>query len=229
MNNEKYEINLKNDIATIFEKIINDMNNKISLRVQSRAGAEISNIFEKKFVEYAKTNICTNITNAESFSEGATKNPFDIKFDYKFKGCEELIWGDIKAFNSKYEDSNPDIGTVNKVIKFMLNGHFYIVFILMEYTAHDEHSIYFEKYSDTNLHVKVELLKDIHTSFRLNPKNQLQVNYKVPFMYRDKKDFILLLEKKYKESFERQYVKAEKKLKEAEELFDKVKKIQNII
>lgn len=229
MNTNDFEINLKVDISNVFEKIIDDMNNKINLRVHSRAGAEISDIFEKKFVEYVKNTSDTRIKNPEYSPEGATKNPFDIKFYYNYDNKEELIWGDIKAFNSKYKDSNPDLGTVNKVIKFMIDGNFYIVFILLEYTAIDDNTICFEKYADTNKYVKVELLKDIHPSFRLNPKNQLQVNYKLPFMYRNKKDFILLLEEKYKKSFERQYANAKKKLKKASALFKKVKKIQGII
>jgi len=40
-----FEISLKKDIETIFGKIIEDIDNKINLRVQSRAGAEISDIF----------------------------------------------------------------------------------------------------------------------------------------------------------------------------------------
>jgi len=185
-------------------------------------------IFEKKFVEQANKNICSNISNPECSPEGATKNPYDIKFIYKVNKFEELIWGDIKAFNSKYKDSNPDLGTINKVIKFILEGHFYIVFILMEYTATNGNSIYFEKYPDTNLCVKIELLKDIHRSFRINPKNQLQVNYKESFAYRSKKDFILLLEKRYKESYMRRLKTAKKKLKEMDEMFEKVKIKQGI-
>ena len=225
----EFEDSLKKDLEKIFEEIIKDMQGTINLRVQSRAGAEISDIFEKKFVEYANRNICANIFNPECSPEGATKNPFDIKFNYKINEHDELIWGDIKAFNSRYRNSNPDMGTINKVLKFMLDGHFYIVFILMQYTAIDDNTIILEKYPDTNSRVKVELLKDIDKSFRLNPKNQLQVNYKAPFKYRTKKDFILLLEQKYKESFEREFIKAEKKLKEAEKLFNKVKQIQKII
>jgi len=226
---KNFENELKKSVLIIFEDIIKDMDGKINLRAQSRAGAEISDILEKKFVKYANKNYYPNIYNPEFSPEGATKNPYDIKFNYKLGQYNELIWGDIKAFNSKYQDSNPDLGTVNKVIKFMLDGNFYILFILIEYTAIDSNTIIFERFKETNSKVKVELLKDIHFSFRVNPKNQLQVNYRAPFLYRSKKDFIIGLEKKYKESFLRQFKKAKDKLERADDLFMQVKKMQGII
>ena len=50
MNTKDFEKKLKNDISNVFDKILFDMKYKINLRVQSRAGAEISDILEKKFV-----------------------------------------------------------------------------------------------------------------------------------------------------------------------------------
>ena len=171
-----YEDSLKKDLEIIFESIIEAIQGEISLRVQSRAGAEISDILEKKFVNYFLKNKPPRFYNIESSPEGATKNPYDIKFNYKLNNFDELIWVDIKAFNTKYLNSNPDLGTVNKVIKFFLDNNFYILFVLVEYTPTNNNTIIFNKI-DTNKRAKVELLKDIHSSFRINPKNQLQVNF----------------------------------------------------
>ena len=173
-----FENQMKIDLEEIFSGIIKNLDGNLKLRAKARAGAEISDILEDEFVKYFANNIHPRIYNPGSAPKGATKNPYDIKFNYKFNECDELIWGDIKAFSSKYENSNPDLGTVNKVIKFMLGGHFYIVFILVEYSPTEDDLIRFESIGKDNSKVKIEFLKDIHHSFRVNPKNQLQVNYK---------------------------------------------------
>ena len=56
---------------------------------------------------------------------------------------------------------------------------------------------------DNGKYVNVIFLKNIHHSVRVNPKPQLQVNFKMPEEYRTKKEFIDLLETKYYESLER--------------------------
>ena len=61
--------------------------------------------------------------------------------------------------------------------------------------------------------IKLYFLKDIHHSFRRNPKNQLQVNISEKPEYRSRKSFIKLLMKKISESYNRQIKISQKALK----------------
>ena len=61
--------------------------------------------------------------------------------------------------------------------------------------------------------IKLYFLKDIHHSFRRNPKNQLQVNISEPPEYRSRESFIKLLMSKLKESHKRQIQISQKDLK----------------
>ena len=63
-----------------------------------------------------------------------------------------------------------------------------------------------------NNYSKVYLLKDISSTFRRNPKNQLQVNISQEAEYRSRKEFIELLVNKLQESYHRQIDKAQKEL-----------------
>ena len=92
------------------EKIINQIiSDKIQLNIsaKSRAGAEISDYLEEQFSKKGK-ELSRYISNIEKSPKGATKNPWDLRFDFNFKkNCEE-IWVDFKALKISSLDSNPE-------------------------------------------------------------------------------------------------------------------------
>lgn len=197
-------------LASIEEIILEIINNteKIPIQAKSRAGAEISNFLENEFIKFSKKN--KSILNVESSPVGATKNPWDAKFTYKFKEREEVIWLDFKAFKVSGEDSNPDIGTPNKFFDLVRLGGFYLTFIYVYYDEF-ENGIRFTK-NKLNQFTKVYFLKDIHHSVRRNPKNQLQVNISESPEYRTRTEFLHLLINKITESHKRQIEISEKEL-----------------
>ena len=70
--------------------------------------------------------------------------------------------------------------------------------------------------------IKLYFLKDIHHSFRRNPKNQLQVNISEPPEYRSRENFIKLLMNKLKESHNRQ-------IKISQEALKKISKEEKVL
>ena len=113
---------IKNDIENIFQNILQEHNYVFPISAKSRSGAEISDYLEDGFVEYVNKNPHKRIYNVKGAPKGATKNPYDFCFNYRFDeiGFNDLIWGDIKATKFSYADSNPDLGTPEKIIKFIL-------------------------------------------------------------------------------------------------------------
>lgn len=207
MDSQAFEERLRQDVENIFHEILKNFNFQLDISAKSRSGAEISDYLEDAFVAYFKKNVKENFANVSGAPKGKTKNPFDFKFDYSFKDDlievnNELIWADIKACKRSYKDSNPDIGTPSKIIKYMQDGHFYLIYVLFEYEATEDNKSKFVKF-DNDKYVKVVFLKNIHHSVRVNPKPQLQVNFKMSEEYRTQKEFVELLEKKYNESLER--------------------------
>jgi len=233
MNVANLEKQMKKDIEKIFNRILKEIDYVLNISAKSRSGAEISDYLEDKFVEYFLENEHKRISTAKSAPKGQTKNPYDIKFIYTYTDPEtskkfgDLIWGDIKATKASYADSNPDLGTPSKMIKFMLDGHFYMMFIFFEYEATEDNKTKFIPYSDGN-YARIVFLKDIHRSVRINPKPQFQVNIHAEDEYRTKMEFIDLFEQKYKESIDRIIKKQNKKKVELEELFKKVRKSQKL-
>lgn len=131
MNVKDLENLIKMDIELVFTQILQEHNYIFPISAKSRSGAEISDYLEDCFVEYLKIHPHERIYNALGAPKGATKNPYDFCFNYK---CEEanfddLIWGDLKATKFSYADSNPDLGTPEKIIKFIFDGHFYLLFV----------------------------------------------------------------------------------------------------
>ena len=207
MDSKSFENALRNDIEDVFTSILSECNFLLSISARSRSGAEISDYLEDAFVLYMEQNKHTRISNSQSAPKDKTKNPYDIKFEYTYSDHSieiknELIWADIKASKKSYADSNPDIGTPTKVINFLKKGHFYLIYVMFEYIATENNETQFVKL-DNDKYVKVIFLKNIHRSVRVNPKPQLQVNFKMPEEYRTKKEFIDLLETKYYESLDR--------------------------
>lgn len=231
MDVRKMEIQMKQDIQETFNKILDSFKHVLDISAKSRSGAEISDYLEDKFVDYFKINRHNRISEAESAPKGQTKSPYDIKFNYAYvdpdtkEKFKDLIWGDIKATKASYVDSNPDLGTPTKIIKFMLDGHFYMMFIFFEYEATDDNKTKFIPYSDGN-YVRVVFLKDIHHSIRINPKPQFQVNIHTEEEYRTKSEFINLFEQKYKESINRNIIIQNKKNTKLEDLFNEVRNVQ---
>lgn len=202
MNVKDLETLIKKDIENIFTSILKEHNYILPISSKSRSGAEISDYLEDNFVQYLNDNPHPRIYNPKGAPKGATKNPYDFCFNYTCEDFDDLIWGDLKVSKYSYKDSNPDLGTPEKVIKFIMNGHFYILFVFLEYISTEDNKTKFIKFDD-NKYVHCQFLKDIHHTVRINPKPQFQVNIKQPEEYRTREEFINLFQIKYEESIER--------------------------
>ena len=123
---------------------------------------------------------------------------------FSFNNHIEEIWIDFKAFKLSGVDSNPDIGTPNKIIKFIEDGGFYLLYIHVFYEEHHS-GLKFVQYNGYS--VKSYFLKDISPTFRRTPTNQLQVNISAKPQYRTREEFIELLMDKLREGLVRQLVK----------------------
>ncbi|GAB4189717.1 MAG: hypothetical protein Fur006_31260 [Coleofasciculaceae cyanobacterium] len=208
-----------NLIAQIFEQIIQD-NLTLSIRAKSRAGAEISDFLEDKFVEIAENK--EGVIKVGGAPKGQTKSPFDIYLIYEFYPTEkELIWIDIKATNVVYSNSNPDMGTYKKFLDFFKQGHYFAFYCHFAYLPEGE-GLKFVNTPQGEL-FNLFLLKDIHHSFRIQPNNQLQVNYAAPPEPRSLIDFINLLQTKLQESLIRRQKIIERELNKLDNEFEEIK------
>ena len=140
----------------------------------------------------------TYFNKSQYSPEGATKNPWDAMTYFCIKGHEELVWIDFKAVKVSSADSNPDIGTPDKIINLINQGYFYLAYIFVYYEE-TENGLKFVKNEDDEL-VKIYFLKDINATFRRNPKNQLQVNISAQPQNRTRAEFINILFDKIVES-----------------------------
>lgn len=199
-------------LKIVVDQIIAE-NLELPISAKSRAGAEISDWLEEKFVEHTIDN--DFFEGSEGAPKGSTKNPWDARTKFVLDGHKEEIWIDFKAFKITSADSNPDIGTPNKIIKLINEGKFYHAFIHVFYEATDN-GLKFVKLNDS--YSKLYFLKDISSTFRRNPKNQLQVNLSAPSEYRTREEFIKLLMDKIKESHQRQIEISNKALKKLDEI-----------
>lgn len=205
-------------LKIVVDKIVAE-NFELPISARSRAGAEISDWLEEKFVEYTKGS--EFFEDSEGAPKGSTKHPWDARTKFVLNGHKEEIWIDFKAFKISSADSNPDIGTPNKIIKLINEGNFYYAFIHVFYEATD-YGLKFVKLNDS--YSKLYFLKDISSTFRRNPKNQLQVNISAPSEYRTREEFIKLLMEKIKESHQRQIEISNKVLKEQDEIIEELLK-----
>lgn len=224
MNERQLEELIKNDIETIFTNILEKHNYILPISTKSRSGAEISDYLEDDFVEYITQNTHERIYNPQSAPKSSTKNPFDFSFNYRHQpsGFDDLIWGDIKASKFSYKDSNPDLGTPEKIIKFIMDGHFYLLFVFLQYEATQNNQTRFLPFKD-GTYIHCQFLKDINHSVRINPKPQFQVNIHEPEEYRTREQFLELFYKKYQESINRNIIKQEKKKAELDYRFKALK------
>lgn len=229
MNIKEFEDKMKLDIQNIFQDILSIHNYILDISSRSRSGAEISDFLEDYFVKYLADKTHPRIYNPKSSPKGKTKNPYDFCFNYKLEEdnykFDDIVWGDIKAVSGAYNDSNPDLGTPSKVIKFMLEGHFYLMFVLFRYETTIDGKTKIIPF-DSNNFVKVSFLKDVNHTVRINPKPQFQVNINAKDEYRTKEEFIDMFEKKYLESLERIVTDKTKKLNQIPMTFKKIREIQ---
>lgn len=219
---------IKLDIERIFTDILQLHNYIFPISAKSRSGAEISDYLEDSFVEYLRAQPHPRIYNPLGSPKGATKNPYDFCFNYRCVDAnfDDLIWGDIKATKRSYSDSNPDLGTPEKVIRFIRDGHFYLLFVFLEYEATPDNQMRFVPFSD-NKYVHCQFLKDISSTVRINPKPQLQVNIHEPEEYRTREEFLELLYTKYKESIDRNIAKQNAKKAQLDSRFDEMRQQLN--
>ena len=229
MNIKEFEERMKLDIENIFEDILSIHNYKLDISSRSRSGAEISDFLEEYFVKYLTDGSHPRIYNPKSSPKGKTKNPYDFCFNYKMEDgsfkFDDIVWGDIKAVSGSYNNSNPDLGTPSKVIKFMLNGHFYLMFVLFRYEPTSDGKTKFIPF-DNNHFVRVSFLKDVNNTVRINPKPQFQVNINANDEYRTKEEFIDMFEKKYLQSLRRIIDDKTKKLNQIPITFNQIREIQ---
>lgn len=194
-----FEKLILSELKTVIERIISK-NQEPNISAKSRAGAEISSLLEEHFVlETAKHQYFSKTLASPA---GATKNPWDAITHFCIKGHEEVLWVDFKAVKVSSADSNPDIGTPDKIFDLIYSGFFYLVYIFVYYEE-TKAGLKFVKNQD-NEYVKIYFLKDISSTFRRNPKNQLQVNISAKPQERTREEFINILLDKIEESHKRQ-------------------------
>jgi len=225
-----FEETMKRDIEKVFEDILKEFGYILDIRANARAGAEISDTLEDSFIEYFNKTKHPRIYNPESAPKEKTKNPWDIKFNYLYKDqqtgetVDELIWGDIKATKNTYNDSNPDLGTPTKIIRFMLEGHYYLLFILFEYVPTSDFKTQFVAF-ENGKYVKTVFLKDMNETLRINPKPQFQININEEPIYRNKAEFVEMFERKYNESLDRIIENVNRKRKQIKKQFSDIRDI----
>jgi len=204
-----FETLILGELKTVVEKIL-AKNLTPNISAKSRAWAEISSLIEEQFIIETKKH--KYFKKSVASPSGATKNPWDVMTYFYIKGHEELIWIDFKAVKVSSADSNPDIGTPDKIVDLIYKGFFYLAYIFVYYKE-TEHGLKFVKNSDDEF-VKIYFLKDISSTFRRNPKNQLQVNISAKPEERSREDFINVLFEKIVESHIRQIKISTKALEE---------------
>lgn len=216
---QEKETIILNLISKIFQQIIQE-NPTLPIRAQSRAGAEISDYLEDEFVKIAQNE--EGVIEVAGAPKGKTKNPYDIFFRYEFSPKDqELVWIDIKATNAEYQDSNPDMGTYKKFLKFFREGNYFALYCQFAYLP-EEDNLKFVQTPQGEM-FDIFLLKDINHSFRIQPNNQLQVNYAAPPESRSITEFIDLLQEKVQESLMRQKLRIEKDIQNLIDEFTDVK------
>lgn len=203
-----YESKLMAELKPIIEDILGKNKKLANVASGGRPGAEISSFLEKKFVEF--TNSHPFFKDSQSSKEAKTKNPWDARTKFVFQEYKQDIWLDFKSFKSSAKNSNPAIGATNKVIQYINDGQFYLIYIYVYYKQTKE-GIEFEKIDKKN-YSKIYFLKNVNSSFWRDPTGQMQVNFKKEPQYRSRQDFIELLNLKIEEGLNRQLINIQKKL-----------------
>ncbi|TAF77835.1 MAG: hypothetical protein EAZ53_01345 [Bacteroidetes bacterium] len=208
MDIQAYETLILNQLKIVTEKILYN-NPQPNISAKSRAGAEISSLLEEEFVKETANHLYFKDSLASP--KGETKNPWDALTYFEYKDHREVIWIDFKAVKVSSKASNPDIGAADKLIKLITNNNgFYLVYIFVYYTQ-TELGLKFVPNKNAES-VKLYFLKDIHSSFRRNTKNQLQINIDKEPENRTRQDFIEMLLGKIIQGYTRQKNIAEREL-----------------
>lgn len=179
----------------------------IAVKKGERVGDGISKYLENKFVEFTIEH--ENFTDSIASPEGKTKNPFDVQTFFEINNHRELLWIDFKAINVDNDDTNPDSGTPDKVLTLMNSGYFYLVYILVYYKG-SETGLDFVM--NNEIFLKSYFLKDVSSTMRITPANQMQVNGFAEPMYRTREEFLEFLLQKKIESNERKLKKSTEEL-----------------
>lgn len=208
MDIQAYETLITTQLDELVGNIINT-NPKLNIAVKKgeRVGDGISKFLENKFVEFTQNH--QYFKESLASPEGKTKNPFDVQTIFEINSHRELLWIDFKAINVDNDDTNPDSGTPDKVLKLMKSGYFYLVYILVYYKG-NETGLDFVK--NNGKFVKSYFLKDVSSTMRITPANQMQVNGFAEPMYRTREEFLEFLLQKKIESNERKLKKATEEL-----------------
>ncbi|HEX4122845.1 MAG TPA: hypothetical protein VH619_19695 [Verrucomicrobiae bacterium] len=156
MDISEFEKLILGELKTVVERIL-AKNPEPNISAKSRAGAEISALLEERFV--AETADHKYFKNSISSPPGATKHPWDAMTHFCIKDHEEVLWIDFKAVKISSADSNPDIGTPDKMIDLIYSGFFYLVYVFVYYEE-TTNGLKFARNPD-NEFVKIYFLKDI--------------------------------------------------------------------
>ncbi|MCB0536909.1 MAG: hypothetical protein KDE33_05205 [Bacteroidetes bacterium] len=204
MDIQEYEKLIISHLDKVVAEIINS-NPKLAIAVKKgeRVGDGISKYLENKFVEF--TNEHEFFRDSIASPEGKTKNPFDVQTFFEINNHRELLWIDFKAINVDNDDTNPDSGTPDKILTLMNSGYFYLVYILVYYKGNETG---LEFINNNDVIVKSYFLKDVSSTMRITPANQMQVNGFAEPMYRTREQFLEFLLQKKIESNERKLKKA---------------------
>ena len=92
---KQFEDLIISELTKVVDAIVK-ANLKLDISAKSRAGAEISDWLEEKFVEATKKH--KYFHNSESAPKGSTKNPWDARTKFRLDGADEELWIDFKAF-----------------------------------------------------------------------------------------------------------------------------------
>ncbi|PWK28644.1 hypothetical protein LV89_00849 [Arcicella aurantiaca] len=208
MDIQAYETLITTQLNELLGNIINT-NPKLNIAVKKgeRVGDGISKFLENRFVEFTQNH--QYFKESLASPEGKTKNPFDVQTFFEINNHRELLWIDFKAINIDNDDTNPDSGTPDKVLTLMNSGYFYLVYILVYYKG-NETGLDFVK--NNEIFVKSYFLKDVSSTMRITPANQMQVNGFAEPMYRTREEFLEFLLQKKIESNERKLKKATEEL-----------------
>jgi len=223
MDVKKYEVNLLSEIETLINKIIKEKPKlDIAVKKGERVGDAISKFLEDSFVKITKGHAL--FTNTEASPTGKTKNPWDARTDYTIQGFKQDVWIDFKAVNVDNADTNPDSGTPDKIISHILNDNFYLIFVYVFYKGSDDGLDFVQI---DGKFIKPYFLKDISSTFRITPANQMQVNGSADSEYRTREEFLKLLLKKKIESNERKLKKSTQELENLKAgIFKKTKALE---
>ncbi|MFN8356474.1 MAG: hypothetical protein U0Y10_18610 [Spirosomataceae bacterium] len=204
MDIQAYETLITTQLDELVGNIINT-NPKLNIAVKKgeRVGDGISKFLENKFVEFTQHH--QYFKESLASPEGKTKNPFDVQTIFEINGHKELIWIDFKAINIENDDTNPDSGTPDKILNLIEQGYFYLAYILVYYKGSEE-GLEFVQHNGTR--VKSYFLKNVSSTMRITPANQMQVNGFAEPVYRTREQFLNFLLQKKIESNERKLKKA---------------------